>query len=222
MAALGALRGRPGDSPVNSGRPWVLQGCPGKVFRAILGRFCVPPRAFQQRFLVDFVIDFPSPRRRFHTQFALHCGRLQVAGKTPLSTCYSLLAACYLLPAVCCLQLPDLLPATCYLGRFCAALANNSMCMLSATCAFPAVICYLLLAACDLSATLPVVIWYLLLPISCLLLCTCFFLRFRDGCHEPTEWALASSIYIYIYIYILDSSAALRAASNLSKYDHNK
>ena len=80
----------------------------------------------------------------------LHCivegFRLKVAGKTLLSTCYSPLAACYLLPAVCCWQLPDLLPATCYLGRFCAALANNSMCMLSATCAFPAVICYLLLA----------------------------------------------------------------------------
>ena len=141
---------------------------------------------------------------------------MKVEGKTLLSTCYSLLAACYLLPAVCCLQLPDLLPATCYLGRFCAALANNSMCMLSATCAFPAVICYLLLAACDLSATLPVVLWYLLLPISCLLLCTCFFLRFRDGCHEPTEWALASYTCIhmhYLYMHLLptDTSTSIKS-----------
>ena len=42
LGALCALRGRPGGGVVNSGGPWMLRRCPGRVPGGIWGRFWMP------------------------------------------------------------------------------------------------------------------------------------------------------------------------------------
>ena len=182
MAALCALRGRPGGGVLNSGGPWALRRRPGRVPGAILGRFW----SIFGRFLVDFS--------------SISSLILAASGVAKLPTCYMLHATCYLLSATCCSLLASayLLLAIRYLRL--------------ATCYSLLATCYLLLATCCVRFALHCAKCLLedsgraLLPTSYLLLATCyvllatyFFFRFQDGCHEPTEWALESSIYIYIH-----------------------
>ena len=190
----GGSFGRSLRSPGASGR-WCCQ----------LGGALGAPEASREGPGSDFgsiLVDFWSIFGRFLVDFSsISSLILAASGVAKLPTCYMLHATCYLLSATCCSLLASayLLLAIRYLRL--------------ATCYSLLATCYLLLATCCVRFALHCAKCLLedsgraLLPTSYLLLATCyvllatyFFFRFQDGCHEPTEWALESSMYIYIYI----------------------
>ena len=100
--------------PSTRGGPGCSRGAPGRSSEPFWVDFACPRVPSSNDFWsISLSIFLPRGVASTHN---LHCivegFRLKVAGKTLLSTCYSLLAACYLLPAV---WLATARPATCYL-----------------------------------------------------------------------------------------------------------